>query len=113
MSRFLDPLAWVCVAVAFALPFTAAAQVHFECRSWTRLSQDQKLQTIERAIEDLVSGSRGREYTSINRTQTGRCLERHRYQMIDDFDEICSRGMGADLGALDKTFRSYVWSCAQ
>jgi hypothetical protein len=103
----------VCVALALMLAFPAAAQVHLECRSWTRLSQDQKLQTIDRAIGDLVSGSRGREYTSINRTQTRRCLESRRYQMIDDFDEICSRTTRADLQALNQTFRSYVWSCAQ
>jgi hypothetical protein len=113
MSRFLDPLAWVCVAVAFALAFPAAAQVHLECSSWRRLSEDQKLQTIDRTIEDLVSGSRGREYTSINRTETRRCLESYRNRMIDDFDELCSPGTRADLQALDRTFRSYVWSCAR
>ena len=100
-----------CVALAFAFP--AAAQIHLECSSWRRLSQDQKLQTLDRTIEDLISGSRGREYSSINRTETGRCLERHRNRMIDDFDELCSRGTGADLQALDRAFRSYVWSCAR
>jgi len=103
----------VCVALALALAFPAAAQVHLECSSWRRLSQDQKLQTIDRTIEDLISGSRGREYTSINRTETGRCLESHRNRMVDDFDELCSRGTRADLQALDRTFRSYVWSCAR
>jgi hypothetical protein len=53
------------------------------------------------------------ENREIYRTQTGRRLERHRYKMVDDFDETCSRGMGTDLGAFNKTFRSYVWSCAQ
>jgi hypothetical protein len=61
------------------VPFTPAAQVQLECGSWTRLSQDQKLQTIEHAIADPVSGFLGREYTSINRTWTGRCLKSHRY----------------------------------
>ena len=102
-----------CVAMVLVLAFPAAAQVHLECSSWRRLSQDQKLQTIDRAIEGLISGSRGREYTSINRTQTGRCLESHRNRMVDDFDEICSRGTRADLEALNRTFRSYVWSCAR
>jgi hypothetical protein len=102
----------ILVCVALALAFPAAARVHLECSSWKRLSEDQKLQTIDRAIEDLISGSRGREYTSINRTQTRRCLESYRNQMIDDFDELCSRGMRADLQALNNTFRSYVWSCA-
>jgi hypothetical protein len=113
MSRFFDPLAWVWVAVTLALALPAAAQAQLECPSWTRLSQDQKTQTIEGAIEELVSGSRGREYTSINRIQTRRCLESHRYRMIDDFDEICSRTTRADLQTLNRTFRSYVWSCAQ
>jgi hypothetical protein len=100
----------VCVAMVFVRALPAAAQVHLECSSWSRLSQDQKLQTIDRAIEDLISGSRGREYTSINRTQTRRCLESHRNQMVDDFDELCVRG---DRQALNRTFRSYVWSCVR
>jgi len=32
---------------------------------------------------------------------------------IEDFDDICSRRMGTYLGALNKTVRSYAWSCAQ
>jgi hypothetical protein len=102
-----------CVATVFVLAFPAAAQVDLKCSSWRRLSHDQKLQTIDRAIEDLISGSRGRQYTSINRTQTRRCLENNRNPMVDDFDELCSRGRGADLQALNRTFRSYVWSCAR
>jgi hypothetical protein len=101
------------VCVAMMLAFPSAAQVPLECSSWRRLSEDQKLQTLDRTIEDLISGSRGREYTSINRNQTRRCLESHRSQMVDDFDELCSRGTRADLQALNRTFRSYVWSCAQ
>ena len=101
------------VAMALVLALPAAAQLHLKCSSWRRLSEDQKLQTIDRAIEDLISGSRGREYTSINRTQTRRCLESHRNRMVDDFDELCGEGMRADRGALNRTFRSYVWSCAR
>lgn len=101
------------VSIALVLALPAAAQVHVECNSWRRLSEDQKLQTIDRTIEDLVSGSRGREYTSINRTQTQRCLERHRNQMADDFDELCSQGTRAGRADLDRVFRSYVWSCAR
>ena len=103
----------VYVAMLLGLAFPAAAQVDLKCSSWRRLSVDEKFATIDRAIDDLVSGWRGREYTSINRTQTGRCLESHRGHMVDDFDELCSRGMQTGLGALNETFRSYVWSCAQ
>jgi hypothetical protein len=103
----------VCVAIAFLLALPAAARVQLECSSWKRLSEDQKLQTIDRAIEDLISGSQGRGYTSINRTQTRRCLESCRNQMADDFDELCSRGMRTNLQALNNTFRSYVWSCVR
>jgi len=102
----------VCVAIALLLVSPAAAR-DLECSSWRRLSEDQKLQMIDRAIEDLISGSRGREYTSINRTQTRRCLESYRNQMVDDFDELCSRGMRTELHALNNTFRSYVWSCVR
>jgi hypothetical protein len=72
-----------------------------------------KLQAIDGAIEALISSNRGREFTSINRTRTRRCLESYRDQMVDDFDEICRQGMRVGLGALNDTFRSYVWSCAQ
>jgi hypothetical protein len=101
----------VCAATLLAQP--AAAQLYLECSSWRRLSQEQKLQTIDRTIEDLVSGSRGRESASINRTRTRRFLESHRHQMVGDFDDLCVQGMRADLQALNKTFRSYAWSCAQ
>lgn len=103
----------VCVAMQLGLASPAAAAVQLQCSSWRRLSEDQKFATIDQAIDDLISGWRGREYTSINRTQTGRCLESHRGHMVDDFDELCSRGMRTGLGALNETFRSYVWSCAQ
>ena len=113
-----DPLAGlcamlVCVALVLGLAPPAAAAVQLKCGSWSRLSADQKLATIDRAIEDLISGSRGREYTSVNRIQTGRCLENHRSQIVDDFNELCSRGMRTGLDSLNETFRFYVWSCAQ
>ncbi len=98
----------------FALAFSSpAVALDFECRVWTRLSHDQKLETLDRTIEDVLSSSRGRAYHSINRTQTQRCLESNRDRMIDDFDDICSRGMRASMNALNETFISYVWSCAQ
>lgn len=112
-GRLFRSATWVGVALAFAVALPAAAQLNLECSSWRRLSQEQKLQTIDRTIDDLISGSRGREYASINRTRTRRCLESYRLQMLDDFDELCSQGVRADLQALNKTFRSYVWSCAQ
>jgi hypothetical protein len=105
--------ALTCAAVVLLLSFPAVAQVEHKCGSWRRLSPDQKLQAIDQAIENLVSSNRGREFTSINRTRTRRCLERHRDQMVDDFDAICSEGMRVGLGALNDTFRSYVWTCAQ
>jgi hypothetical protein len=103
---------WIALASSILLASPAAA-VDFECSGWTRLSEDQKVQAIGRAIQDVVSSSKGRQYTSINRTQTRRCLERQVYPMLDDFDELCSRGMRADMQALNTTFRSYVWSCAR
>lgn len=98
----------------FALAFSGpAAALDFECRWWTKLSDDQKLETLDRTIEDVLSSSRGRAYRSINRTQTQRCLESNRNRMIDDFDDLCSQGMRASMNALNETFISYVWSCAQ
>jgi hypothetical protein len=103
---------WLVPVFGFAFPCPAAA-LDFECRWWTRLSYDEKLETLDRTIEDVLSSSRGRAYRSINRTQTERCLESNRDRMIDDFDDICSRGMRASMNALNETFVSYVWSCAQ
>jgi hypothetical protein len=103
---------WLAPVLALAFSFPAAA-LDFECRSWTRLSYDEKLETLDRTIEDVLSSSRGRAYRSINRTQTQRCLESNRDRMIDDFDDTCSRGMRASMNALNETFISYVWSCAQ
>lgn len=111
MARGTRAATLACVVVVLALP--AAAQVPIKCGAWNRLSEDQKFQAIDRTIEDLVSGSRGREYTSINRTQTRRCLESYRGEMVDDFNELCSRGMQTGHDDLNKTFRMYVWSCAQ
>jgi hypothetical protein len=104
---------WLALVCSLGLTLPAAKQLDFQCSRWTRLSADQKLQAIDLAIEDLISSSRGREYPSLNRVQTKRCLERSRDGIVDDFDEICSRGMRADLQALNKTFRSYAWSCAR
>src|SRR5262245_38669937 len=91
----------VAAAMALGLAVPAAAQVNLECRSWRRLSEDQKLQTIDLSVEDLISGSRGREYTSIDRIRTRRCLDSHRNQIVDDFDELCGRGTRAELEALN------------
>jgi sensor histidine kinase regulating citrate/malate metabolism len=102
----------VVLACSFASPLEAAA-FDLECRSWMRLSEARKLAVLDDSIEDVVSSSRGRSYRSINRTATRRCLEGNRNRMIDDFDDICSRDVRASMAALNETFISYVWSCAQ
>jgi hypothetical protein len=108
----IAPVLWLVPVFGFAFSCPAAA-LDFECRGWTRLSYDEKLATLDRTIEDVLSSSRGRAYRSINRTRTQRCLESNRDRIIDDFDDTCSRGMRASMNALNETFISYVWSCAQ
>jgi hypothetical protein len=104
---------WIALLCAVLLASPAGAQARIRCGSWTRLAENQKLQTVDGLIEDVISSSAGREYVSFNRTLTKRCLEGYRYQIADDFDEVCSRGMREDMQVLNRTFKTYVWSCAQ
>jgi hypothetical protein len=104
--------------VAFAclglLAYPADARsTDMRCSSWTKLTEDQKLQTIDGLIEDAISSSADRKYDSFTfkRARISRCLERYRPQLVDDFDELCAQRMRADLQAMNRTFRTYTWSC--
>lgn len=104
---------WIALACSVLLALPAYAQVRLGCGSWKNLHLDGKLQTLDRMIEDALSSSAARRYTSLNRTRTRRCLEDLRGGMVDDFDEACSRGMQADMQVLNRIFKNYIWSCAQ
>jgi len=90
-----------------------ARSTDMRCSSWTKLTEDQKLQTIEGLIEDAISSSAGWKYDSFTfkRARISRCLERYRTQLVDDFDALCAQRTRADLQAMNRTFRTYTWSC--
>jgi hypothetical protein len=83
------------------------------CRSWTKLAQEQKLETIDRFIADAIGRSTSRNYVSFNRIRMKRCLESYYDEVVDDFDELCSQRLQVDLQALKTTFTTYAWSCVQ
>ncbi len=90
-----------------------ARSIDMRCSSWTKLTEDQKLQTIDGLIEDAISSSADRKFDSFTfkRARISRCLEHYRPQLVDDFDELCAQRMRADLQAMNRTFRTYTWSC--
>jgi hypothetical protein len=84
-----------------------------KCSAWNRLTDDQKLDAVDQLIGDAFRSASGRRYPYLNRTRVERCLEPYRWQLADDFEELCSRGQRADMQALNRTLRTYTWSCAQ
>ena len=81
------------------------------CRPWLRLNPGQKEATVHAMIDDALRSNRGRQY-DINRGAVGRCLHGSASQMAVDFDDVCSDSRSADMQAIHKVFKSYVWSCA-
>ena len=86
---------------------------NLKCSTWNRLNDDQKLDAVDRMIDDAFRNASGRRYPYLNRTRIQRCLEPYRDQLVDDFEELCGRGQRADLEAMNRTLRTYTWSCAQ
>ena len=80
------------------------------CRQWTRLGPDQRIATIDRMIENAVGGSGGRQY-QVDRYSIGRCLAWEVENIAYDFDGACADASSAGMQALDKIFKSYIWSC--
>jgi hypothetical protein len=80
------------------------------CRQWTRLGPDQRIATIDRMIENAVGGSGGRQY-QVDRYSIARCLGWEVENIGYDFDGACADASTAGMQALDKIFKSYIWSC--
>lgn len=83
------------------------------CSAWNRLTDDQKLDVVDQLIADAFRSGPGQRYPYLNRTRIQRCLEPYRGQLVDDFEELCARGQRADLQAMNRTLRTYTWSCVQ
>ena len=82
-----------------------------QCREWQRMGPDQKSASIERMIQNAVSGSGGRQYR-INRGAVGRCLQGQAQPIAYDFDDACADARTAGMQALNRIFKNYIWSCA-
>jgi hypothetical protein len=92
--------------VALAKPASAIG-----CREWLRLDDDQKMATIDGMIGDLLGSSgRVRQY-DVHRGAIGRCLSDNAVQLSYDIDDVCSDSRSADMQAIQRVFKSYVWSC--
>ena len=107
--------AWVSLAGGLALGLAAAASAappsNIGCRDWMRLDDAGKMATIDAMIADLV-GSRGkvRQY-EVHRGAIARCLGENASQMSYEFDDVCSDTRSADMQAIRRVFKNYVWSC--
>ena len=104
------PLRSTARLVSLVLIFFAAPAAAINCRAWERLGPDQKEAAVYDLIETTVSGSRGRQY-QVNRGAIERCLQRSVRNIAHDFDDTCADSRRASMQALNKLFKSYIWSC--
>jgi hypothetical protein len=92
--------------VAAATPASA-----INCREWSRLDIPQKEAAIDGMIADMLQGQRVRQY-DVQRGALGRCLSEQAYRMELAFDDACSDSRTADMQAIQRIFKTYVWSCS-
>jgi hypothetical protein len=89
----------------------SAPPVHaISCKQWQRMAPAQKGATIDRMIQGAVSGSGGRQY-QVDRAAIARCLQRNARSIWYDFDAVCADSRTADMQAINRTFKEYIWSC--
>jgi hypothetical protein len=103
----------ISLAAGLALGLLAAPSpaATIGCREWLRLDDPGKMATIDGMIADLL-GSRGkvRQY-DVHRGAIARCLGENAVQMSYEFDDVCSDSRSADMQAIQRVFKNYVWSC--
>ena len=109
--KISDSLFAVACSLLLAYPADARS-ADMRCSARTSLTEGQRLQTVDQLIEDAIRSPEYRKYVSFDRARIRRCLERHRPQLLDDFDEPCARRNRSDLQAMNRTFKTYTWSCA-
>jgi hypothetical protein len=88
-GRVLE-MRFLLVALVSLFLFTSTAHA-INCGTWTRLSPEQKTQTIDQMIQDAMRSNKARTY----------------------IDGACARGGRTGMQALNNLFRNYIWSCAQ
>ena len=89
------------------VPSTASA---IGCRDWQRLDENQKWGAIDRMIEQAISGQGGRSYR-VNREAIRRCLASNAESMFYAFEDTCADPRSADMRAIDRIFKNYIWDC--
>jgi hypothetical protein len=99
------------LALALVAAASAASAATIGCREWLRQSDSQKLATIDGMIGDLVGSSGKVRQYEVSRGALGRCLSENADQMAYDFDDVCSDSRTADMQAIQRVFKNYVWSC--
>lgn len=97
------------LAVALLLPVPAHA-IH--CSEWTRLSYEQKIGVIYQMTEDAL-GSPQVQQSGVNRMKLARCLQDQAGILVDEFDYLCAQGQSVSMDALNRTFKTYAWSCVR
>jgi hypothetical protein len=104
----------ISLAGALALGLVAAAKPAKEisCREWLRLDDDQKMATIDSMVGELLASSGKVRQYEVHRGAIGRCLSENAAQMSYEFDDVCSDSRSADMQAIRRVFKNYVWSCS-
>lgn len=84
-----------------------------DCRTWNRLSPDEKTARIEGKIEGHLSSNESKMWTSESRPAIRRCLQEFLPRIIDDYDDACGQGKSTRPKAkdLDDLFDTYFLSC--
>ena len=109
--RNRGPLIALAGALALCLVVEANAATTIGCREWMRLDDAQKMATIDGMIAELVGSSGKVRQYDVHRGAIGRCLSENAGPMSYDFDDVCSDSRSADMQAIDRVFKNYVWSC--
>ena len=106
--------AGISLAAGLALGLVAAAShaATIGCRDWMHLDDAQKMATIDGMIGDLLKSSGKVRQYDVHRGAIGRCLGENAEQMSYDFDDVCSDSRSADMQAIQRVFKNYVWSCS-
>jgi len=100
------------LALGFAAAASAAPAANIGCRDWMRLDDNGKMATIDAMIGELVSSSGKVRQYEVRRGAIGRCLSENASPMSYDMDDVCSDSRTADMQAIRRVFKNYVWSCS-
>jgi len=106
-SRVLPSAVFALLVALVAMPAQGVT-----CRSWNRMSIEQREAQISRMIGEVVSSHVAQQY-NVSKTRVAKCLDRSAYRIQDDFDDACADQRTAGMRALDNIFNRYIWSCVR